>query len=142
MPSYRDVARLPIGKLLGPEDIPEIVTLDTPIKEVASRLRRGPAHAALVTLPGGDDTQVVGVVEEGEVIDAIVNQNRDPNTLLRDLLGNRPPPRTVPDHVAVAELPIYTEPQSILIVTDDSGRPRALVHRELLANRIRRLAYT
>ena len=141
MPPYREVARLPLSRLLGPEDSAEIIDTDTPLKEAAARIKMSPARAVLVKPVAADDTEIVGILQENDISDSMM-QGHGPTTPVGELIANRPPPVTVSEHVAVEDVPVVVGPYRTLIVTDDEGHPRGVITRELLAQRIRRLSYS
>jgi predicted transcriptional regulator len=141
MPPYREVARLPLSRLLGPEDRAEIIDTETPLQEAVARIKKSPARAVLVKPASGDDTEIVGMLQENDISDAMM-QGHSPTTPAGELIANRPRPVTVSEHIAVEDVPEVAGPYRILVITDDEGRPRGVITRELLAQRVRRLSYS
>ncbi|MDQ4124241.1 MAG: CBS domain-containing protein [Actinomycetota bacterium] len=135
MPPYREVAQLPVGDLLEDRDEPVAVHPMMPLQDVAGKLGATPARAVIVTRDG----LMLGVVGAADIVNAVAD-GLDGGTPIKVLLEQVPRPVTVSYAEALERLPRILGDAGTIVVTDDAGKPKGVVRRADLAERVRHLA--
>jgi predicted transcriptional regulator len=135
---YREIAQMPVQNLLGDQDVADVFSLETSLREAASAVTKSLARAVVVSSEGVP----IGVLREEDVGDAL-RQGTDPTTTVGDLLSRlkdkgEESSSTISEDATIEQ--IADMPQTEVLVVKGSAGQTAVVRRSDLANRVRRLA--
>jgi predicted transcriptional regulator len=134
VPDYAEVAQIPVGRLLEPTDQPVTVGLDETLQRAAERVGTTPARTVLVV----DGDRLVGLLSQADIAEA-VSQGKAPETPVSELMATRPTPITVPEEVSIERVADLVGPVPTVVVVDPEGKPKAVIRRDALAERLRGL---
>ncbi len=134
MPSYRQVAQLTIASLVDESDRPEIAEENESLQDVAAKLGTERGARPVVVVDAAQ--KAVGIISPADVT-AAIGQGITLQSPAKELTQRKPPVVTVPDTSLLEQVPSLVGPFSMVVVTDQQGRPTAALDREDLANRIK-----
>jgi predicted transcriptional regulator len=134
MPAYREVSQLTLHDLIRPsEDAVRTVRATATLSECAAETSSSPIRAVAVV---DDNGNALGVVEEAYIVEAIgrgLGLNKPCTEVMRT-------DQLVRETVTLEALRTLVAPFQTILVVDESGKPVAHIHRDILAERIRNLA--
>lgn len=137
MPEFEKVARLAIADLVEPStDAPVVVPLNDTLKEVAELLSSTSTPGILVKDENND--QIVSFLTSTDVASA-VSGGMTPDTPIAAVVASRPKPVTVRADLPLEDIPSQIGQLSVVVVVDEDGKPKAVVDRKDLAERVLKL---